>query len=373
MGGNPDLVRLEATERADIGDVLALQLLQHGYARLALGALLGWRPVNSPGPGLPGTPLVGCGFLKTPTISVVGTTISFPERAILIYAEPTFSGTAVADVDGLVVAYNPAAAGQDTSVSVAGLSPDQPWIWARVVWVDGAADTRRHWSGGAETGYSPNTRSLARVEWDVGVTIPASGVGWFPVARVVSWLAGVPLVKPVLIWDDWPTDAVVGDELDTIMSAELAGIGLVPQLAALRSQVATILDATLGTPWTTPPTVGLKTLAQAAIAWADGTIKYSGPPVAAYVATAHNATAATSGAGHWTFELAYPGWDYTVSSVQVTQMDDRPYADGLAPTVTFPPTVGTSGAPITVDLDVLDTTNSAFDHALTFTIFIRRA
>lgn len=190
-----DKVNLVDDERLDIPDTQALQELVSETVVRILGGLFGG--TRKPGDS---ANITVSGSLNTLTFNTatLSATVIGPKAMLL-----NFRNNVVGDDEGQVVWFDPAEAGQQTTIDLSSYQAASltPYIWAKRFAIPDDADTRRKWVAGAETTFSLATRQRHRVEFaaDAGDHRTTTGDDqWFVVAQIESWtvpVTGSPVIR----------------------------------------------------------------------------------------------------------------------------------------------------------------------------------
>ena len=318
-----DSVRYVAQERVDLPDFMdqsdtvrmALAVLQSGIMGQCAG-IVGKPPpfVWNAGPktltvGTAGPPAVGC------TLGYGTETGS--------YGASQFA----------CVAYEPGSAWQPSALSIplgAFHDTDTPCVlWARRSQAQADSATRIVWSGGAETATPVNT--VVRETLAMG----ASAVGsppawpWFPFAKITAWVAGVPTVAPLSIWDGVFQGAQLGDAAIMTAYPNIAtglhtpggnvAYGLGKLALLMRNTLARLIKADGTVPWydTSDVTMGVEDLApyasvlkgSAMLPIAGAVVKFTAGPTYTLDVTYHCTGIANPGTGITVVTFTVPtGW-----------------------------------------------------------------
>jgi hypothetical protein len=239
-----DEVRTEDDERLDRNDFEGVQDLVYEASRVLAGGLV------ADGGVLAGM-AIDATVLATTTIG----------EGILLTSQSIESPPVAFFGRGLH--HDPAATWQAglSTVNLAGVDPELPYIWARRELVDHDFETRRKWDSllSDEVAAAQDTRRRSRIVFGVGNTSPDSEPGWTRIAKVASWDGGVPTINRIHAFDLFYSGGPLGRSRSVAVLFDLFNaVGLSNVLSYLVQQVGAILSSDADDSWITPPVLSLK-------------------------------------------------------------------------------------------------------------------
>lgn len=281
-----DSVKFQALERAELGDLLALQGLTYEHIKRALGQLIG-SPTHSGDTG-------AGGLLAQPSLTYNHSTGTL-SLSSFSYLELTRGGATIsngqtATPEARVIRFDSGASGHTNhpiDISAHRVNQGIYALYARATTIDEDVSARRAWSISQNTEISITipTRERERVEFTPraaadGAPTDSGGFKWVLLFTyfVNNGALSVATYNHALSAADSEIQAIYGvslgktsldGELDAITSQQSATYGLIQHLAHVRALLFQIISEGTGDTsappvanrWSTPPALSLRQLA----------------------------------------------------------------------------------------------------------------